>query len=152
MVDVFMEGKMMAGLLSQVKEFIGETFGLSDKEESGDYTADYVEVNPNQSKPADNRVIVRPFVIEDFEDIKLILESLRDGRTIALINIQPLKDKDLIELKRAINKIKKTCDAIEGDVAGFGDDWICVTPAFAHIHRSTETSDLKGANTQEEKA
>lgn len=152
MVDVFMEGKMMAGLLSQVKEFIGETFGLSDKEESDDYTADYVEVNPNQSKPADNRVLVRPFVIEDFEDIKLILESLRDGRTIALINIQPLKDKDLIELKRAINKIKKTCDAIEGDVAGFGDDWICVTPAFARIHRSTETTDLKGANSQEEKA
>ncbi len=147
----FVEGKMMAGLLSQVKDFIGETFGLTDKDEPAEYTEDYVEVNPDKVKPADNKVLVRPFIIEDFEDIKLILESLRDGRTIALINIQPLKDKDLIELKRAINKIKKTCDAVDGDVAGFGDDWICVTPAFARIHRSTETTDLKAANAQDEK-
>ena len=47
-----------------------------------------------------------------------------------------LKDKDIVELKRAINKLKKTCDAIDGDVAGFGDDWICVTPSFAQIYRA----------------
>ena len=53
-----------------------------------------------------------------------------------MINIKPLKDKDLIELKRAINKIKKTCDAIEGDIAGFGDNWIAAVPSFAHIYRN----------------
>ena len=71
-----------------------------------------------------------------------ILDSLRVGNTIALINIKPLKDKDIVELKRAINKIKKTCDAIGGDVAGFGDDWICVTPAFANIYRTQKTEKL----------
>ncbi|MBI4441246.1 cell division protein SepF [Candidatus Woesearchaeota archaeon] len=144
-----MEGKLMAGFFSQVKELIGGTFGLADKEESAEYTDDYVEVNPEKARAGDNKVVVRPFVMEDFEDIKHILESLRDGKTIALINIQPLKDKDLVELKRAINKIKKTCEAIEGDVAGFGDDWICATPAFAHIHRSTVTADLKAAQPEE---
>jgi len=49
-----------------------------------------------------------------------------------------LKDKDLIELKRAINKLKKTCDAIEGDIAGFGDDWISAVPSFARIHRGKQ--------------
>jgi SepF-like predicted cell division protein (DUF552 family) len=79
---------------------------------------------------------VRPFTIEDFEHIKPILDTLREGHTIALINIKPLKDKDLVELKRAINKLKKTCDAIEGDIAGFGDDWIAAVPSFARIYRS----------------
>ncbi len=139
----------MTDFFSQVKELIGGTFGLTDKEESSEYSEEYVEVNPEKAKLGENKVLVRPFVMEDFEDIKGILESLRDGKTIALVNIQPLKDKDLVDLKRAINKIKKTCDALDGDVAGFGDDWICATPAFARIHRSTQTADVK--QQQEEK-
>ena len=75
------------------------------------------------------------FVIEEFEHIKPILDTLREGHTIALINIKPLKDKDLIELKRAINKLKKTCDALEGDIAGFGENWIAAVPSFAYIYR-----------------
>ena len=79
--------------------------------------------------------MVRPFVLDDFEQIKPILDVLREGHTISLINIKPLKDKDLIELKRAINKLKKTCDAVEGDIAGFGENWIALVPSFARIHR-----------------
>ncbi|MBW2981729.1 cell division protein SepF, partial [Candidatus Woesearchaeota archaeon] len=85
----------------------------------------------------------RPFVIEDFDDIKPILDSLREGYTIALINIRPLKEKDLIELKRAINKLKKTTDAIEGDIAGFGEDYIVVTPSFASVHRSKGAEEIE---------
>ena len=48
-----------------------------------------------------------------------------------------------MELKRAINKIKKTCDAIEGDIAGFGEDWIVVTPSFARVYRSKDTEEVK---------
>ena len=78
--------------------------------------------------------MVKPFVMRDFEDVKTILETLRTGYTIALIDVKYLKDKDMVELKRAISKIKKTCDAIEGDIAGF-DNLIIVTPAFAKIYR-----------------
>ena len=77
--------------------------------------------------------------MEDFADIKLILDVLREGQTIALVNIKPLKDKDIIELKRAINKLKKTSDAIGGDIAGFGDDYVVVTPGFARVFRSRPT-------------
>jgi len=81
------------------------------------------------------KITLRPYVLEEFEDVKPILDSLREGYTIPLVNIKPLKDKDLVELKRAINKLKKTTDAIEGDIAGFGEDWIAIVPAFATIHR-----------------
>ena len=83
-------------------------------------------------------ITVRPYNISDFSDVKQILKALREGYTIALVNIRPIKDKDLIELKRAINKLKKTCDAIDGDIAGFGDDYIVCTPAFARIYRQKE--------------
>ena len=87
--------------------------------------------------------MIRPFVIENFDDIKPALDSLREGYTIALVNIKPIKDKDIIELKRAVNKLKKTCDAIEGDIAGFGEDWIVATPSFAQVHRTSSAEPLK---------
>ncbi|MBW3022645.1 cell division protein SepF [Candidatus Woesearchaeota archaeon] len=99
-------------------------------------SADYIEVLPEDTKKS--KVVVRPFVLEDFEDIKPVIDSLREGYTIALINIRPLRDRDLVELKRAINKLKKTCDAVEGDIAGFGEDWVAVAPQFASIYREQE--------------
>jgi SepF-like predicted cell division protein (DUF552 family) len=104
---------------------------------------DYVELNTEGEKGKNSRIIVRPFVMNDFSDIKPVLDSLREGYTIALVNIKPLKEKDLVELKRAVNKLKKTCDAIEGDIAGFGDDYVVITPSFATIFRSKATNPLK---------
>jgi len=120
------------GFFSKVKEAMGgETSKvLEEAEEEG-----YVELGTEEGAK-ENKIVVRPFVLQDFESIKPILDALREGHTIALVNIKALKEKDLVELKRAINKLKKTCDAIEGDIAGFGDDWIAAVPSFAKIHRT----------------
>ena len=109
---------------------------LFGKEESDEY----VEIDLNAAQPShDNKVIVRPFVLKEFDDINPILNSLREGYTIALIDIKPLKTKDIIELKRAISKIKKTVDAIEGKIAGFGENVIIATPQFADIHKASSS-------------
>jgi len=109
------------------------TFDEDDNLQAED---EYVELNTEGEHGKSSKIIVRPFVMNDFSDIKPILDSLREGYTIALVNIKPLKDKDLVELKRAVNKLKKTTDAVEGDIAGFGDDYIVITPSFASIFRS----------------
>lgn len=124
----------MKNFLSRLKDkFAGDS---SDIEIPEDGDEGYVELSTNIAQTEKNaKITVKPFVLEDFAETKVILDALREGYTIALINIKPLKDKDLVELKRAVSKIKKTCDALEGDIAGFSDDWICVTPSFASIHR-----------------
>ena len=104
---------------------------------------DYVEIDTTLSKDKKAKISVRPFIVQDFADIKPALDSLREGMTIALINIKQLKERDIVELKRAVNKLKKTCDAIEGDIAGFGEDWIVVTPSFAQIHRSGVSEEVE---------
>ena len=121
-----------------------DIFKSKEEEEKieSDVEEGYVELDTD-SEELKSKIIVRPFVMKDFESIKPILDSLREGKTIALVNIRPLKDKDLIELKRAINKLKKTTDAIDGEIAGFGDDYIVVTPSFAQIYRSKETTEVK---------
>lgn len=128
----------MKGFFSKLKEKMGSGSDiLNEAEEEG-----YVELDTSASETK-AKITVRPFVIEDFESIKQILDVLREGNTIALVNIKPLKDRDLVELKRAINKLKKTCDAIEGDIAGFGDNWIAAVPSFAKIHRHKKAEPKK---------
>ena len=119
------------GFFSRIKDVMGGESSeiLKETEEEG-----YVELGTEEGTE-ESKIIVRPFVLQDFESIKPILESLREGHTVALVNIKALKERDLVELKRAINKLKKTCDAIDGDIAGFGDDWIAAVPSFAKIHR-----------------
>ena len=126
------------GFFSKVKEML-TGMGEAGAEEA---TQDYVELDTeNENSDIKSQLVVRPFVIEDFEHVKPIIDTLREGRTIALINIKPLRDKDIIELKRAISKLKKTCDAIEGDIAGFGEDWIAAVPSFARIYRGPKKAE-----------
>ncbi len=134
----------MKKFLSQLKEKFNDTFTTVEPQQAeGEEVEEYVELDMKPGQEPSSKIMVRPFEIEDFEDIKPILDALREGYTITLVNIKPLKDKDLVELKRAINKLKKTCDAIEGDIAGFGEDWIVITPSFAKIFRSTHTADVQ---------
>ncbi|MBI2545992.1 cell division protein SepF [Candidatus Woesearchaeota archaeon] len=123
-----------------MKEFFSKIMKkVKAPEHSGDHEEGYVELD-SESQEFKSKIIVRPFVLKDFDDVKEILDSLREGYTIALVNIKPLKDKDLVELKRSINKLKKTTDAIEGEIAGFGEDYIVVTPSFAQIYRAKESA------------
>ena len=129
-------------LFSRLKERLG--FGNQSPPEdfTDEYEDEYVEIDTTKDVGKRAKILVKSFVIRDFADIKDTLDALREGLTIALVNIKPLKDKDIMELKRAINKLKKTCDAIEGDIAGISEDWIVVTPTFAHIYRDKGTEEV----------
>ena len=121
-------------------EKLKSRFSLDNSSEEN--AEDYVEISPRASSGTKARVIVRPFVIEDFADIKPALDAIREGYTVAMLNIKPLRDKDLVELKRAVSKLKKTCEALEGDIAGVGEDWIVVTPSFASVYRAGSEPEL----------
>ena len=133
----------MKNMLLRLREKLSDTLSGEDIDMTNEHGEEYVEVSSSAREDEKAKIIVRPFVIEDFEDIKPVLDSLREGYTIALVNIKPLKERDLVELKRAINKLKKTTDAIEGDIAGFGEDYIVATPSFATVYRTHQTKVLK---------
>jgi len=125
-----------------------EKFTKPAEEEEPETPDSYVELDSNAPKEEKSKVVVRPFVIEEFEDIKEILDVLREGSTIALVNIKPLKEKDLVELKRAISKLRKTCEAIEGDIAGFGEDYVVAVPYFAKIHRNSAAKQAENSESE----
>jgi SepF-like predicted cell division protein (DUF552 family) len=71
---------------------------------------------------------------------------LREGYTIAVVDIKTLRQRDSIELKRAISKLKKTTDALEGSIAGFGENLVIVTPSFAKISKEEKQPEEKTKN------
>lgn len=106
---------------------------------SGDFSSDdeYVEIDLGQEKK-EKKVLVKLFNLRQYDDVNNILNALREGYTIAIVDMKTLRQKDPVELKRAISKIKKTIDALEGNVAGFGENTIIATPSFAMIHKEED--------------
>jgi SepF-like predicted cell division protein (DUF552 family) len=91
-------------------------------------TTDFIEIDTEGEK-SDSKVVIKTFTLNVYEDINPILDALRGGYTIAVIDIKPLKAKDVVELKRAVSKVKKTVEALEGKIAGFGDNTVIATPS-----------------------
>lgn len=121
-----------------VFESIKRAFG---REESSD-SPEFIEIDLDSDKKT-SKVLIKTFSLKTYEDINPILNSLREGYTIAVIDIKNLKSKDVVELKRVISKIKKTIEALDGSIAGFGENIIIATPSFAKIEKgaSSESSE-----------
>ena len=138
----------MAEFLTKAKSKLNELLGGGEEPvEMKEGEQEYVELDTTSPEKEKSKVLVRPFVIETFEGIKEVIDQLREGSTIALINIKPLKEKDIIELKRAINKLKKTTDALSGDLAGLGENYIVATPSFARIYRTKDAGSERADQT-----
>lgn len=114
-------------------EKIKRVFSGSDDSED-----EYLEIDLGQDKPEDNKVLVKLFNLKQYDDVNDVLNALREGYTIAVIDIKVLRQKDSIELKRAISKIKKTIDALEGSIAGFGENIVIATPSFAKVFKEPD--------------
>jgi SepF-like predicted cell division protein (DUF552 family) len=110
---------------------------FSRREEEFDEFAgdDYMEVN---LMDADERKMgklgIRIESLDDFSDTENILKQVREGSVIFL-RIKGLRDKDMGELKRAVEKLKKGVAANNGDIAGVEQDWLVLSPHYAMIHR-----------------
>jgi SepF-like predicted cell division protein (DUF552 family) len=97
---------------------------------------EYMEVGVMDSggeRPA-GKIGIKIERLNEFSDTEKILRAVRMGSVIFL-RIKGLKDKDMGELKRAVEKLKKTVLANNGDIAGVEQDWLVITPQYAAIHR-----------------
>lgn len=95
---------------------------------------EYVELDVEGQETSSEKLLIRVEKMENFSDSDRIQDKIRDGYLL-LVKVRDLREKDVNELKRAVAKIKKTCLAHNGEVAGLGEDWLLVTTQNARIHR-----------------
>ena len=117
----------------KIREAFSNSIG---RESAGE---EYLEIDLGQEEK-EEKVLVKLFMLKNYDEVNEILNALREGYTIAIIDIKTLRQRDSIELKRAISKIKKTIDALEGNIAGFGENIVIATPSFAKIHKELSKS------------
>jgi SepF-like predicted cell division protein (DUF552 family) len=105
-----------------------------------DNSDDYLSISETDvvTHTEDKLVNVRVFVLDSFENIRNILDVIRNEKTICLIDIHLLRNKDPDELKRAVDKLKKTAEAIDGELVAFHENWVLAAPKNVHIHKGRE--------------
>ena len=95
---------------------------------------EFIELDTTGMEKPSGKIPIKVDKLEDFSDSDRIQKIIRDG-SIVLVKIKALRGKDISELKRAIDKLRKTCIAVNGDIAGIDEDWIVLTPSYAHVAR-----------------
>lgn len=125
---------MVFDFLKKFAERVSGTTHMTPEESGAGSEDEYVEVTP-QKDPSKAKVQIKYIVLTDYADIKPILDYVREGYYIVFAKIKELKSKDVTELKRAILKIKKTCEAVGGDVVGIDEDFLLVVPSFARVSK-----------------
>jgi len=125
-------------LIDKIKNTLSSFKNVFPRESvSEELEDDFVELTPTKGELGGAKLVVKYFTLTDFAEVKDILDSLRDGYTIAFIKIRPLRERNLNELKRAIDKIKKTCFALEGEVVGLEEDWVVAVPPYVKVYRGS---------------
>ena len=107
-----------------VKDFVSKLRGESEE---------YVELDTEEEQET-KKLMVEVERLDNYADSDRLQRKIREGN-ILLVKIKDLKAKDMEELKRSADKLRKTCLAINGDIAGMGEDWLVLTPAAARVHR-----------------
>jgi len=119
---------------------LGDIFGRREEFDE-DKKEQYMEVSvmgPSESAGEVQNVAgkfgLRIESLEEFADTERVLRQIRDG-SIIFLKIKGLKEKDMGELKRAVEKLKKSIAANNGDIIGAEENWLVLTPEFVRVHR-----------------
>ena len=74
-------------------------------------------------------------VMERYADIEKVLARFRKGDAVVLAKVTPLRNKDMSELRKAIDRLKTHCGVTGSDLAALDDNWIVLVPPVVEISR-----------------
>jgi SepF-like predicted cell division protein (DUF552 family) len=100
----------------------------------GSEDEEYLELSLDSETRGPGKMTLVIEKMDSYADAERIQKRVRDGQ-IVIMKIKDLKDKDVEELKRSIARVRKTCEAINGDIAGISEEWVVATPSAVLIER-----------------
>lgn len=116
-------------VFGKIRDMMPKKGGSAPQEKSDDY----MEITEDSLR-TEGKVGVRIETLVDYNDTDRIQQLVREGNVVFL-RIRDLRAKDIAELKRSVEKLRKTCTAMSGDMVGVDEDFLVVTPQFAQIYR-----------------
>jgi len=97
---------------------------------------DYVELQipEGEFQVAATGRFVKVCKLKGFADIDIAVRELSDGN-IVVLDIKPLAERSMNELKHAVDEVKDICLSMGGDIAGLSEYHLIITPPSVKIDR-----------------
>ena len=70
---------------------------------------------------------VKAITLRDLTDLDAIKQDVKK-HMVVIIRVTPLAQKDIEELRKAVEELYKFAQSVEGDIARLGEERIVVTP------------------------
>ncbi len=121
-----------------VKEIFGKLSGSEGVGASG--LDDYVEltIEEGESRFIGPERYLKVFKLKGFVDVDAAARELGDGN-IVIMDIKPLAERSMNELRHAVDEMKDLCVSMGGDIAGISEYHLIMTPPTIRIERSHES-------------
>ncbi len=101
-------------------------------EEQRESTNEFIELESTGEEQG--RASIRIETINDYRDVDEIQKRVREGNVVFL-RIKKMRERDIGELKRVVERLRKTTMAMNGDIIGVDEDFLILTPPSVKIYR-----------------
>lgn len=97
---------------------------------------DYVELQipEGEFQAAAAGRFVKVCKLKGFADVDIVVRELSDGN-IVVLDIKPLAERSMNELRHAVDEVKDICLSMGGDIAGLSEYHLIITPPSVRIDR-----------------
>ncbi len=97
---------------------------------------DYVELQipEGEVEGAVTGRFVKVCKLKGFADVDIVVRELSDGN-IVVLDIKPLAERSMNELRHAVDEVKDICLSMGGDIAGLSEYHLIITPPAIKIDR-----------------
>ncbi|NOZ82486.1 MAG: cell division protein SepF [Euryarchaeota archaeon] len=104
---------------------------------------DYVEIEVQDSMPEVSATrYVKVCKLYGFADVDISARELSRGNVV-ILDIKPLAERSMNELKHAVDEIKETVSGMGGDIVGLTDYLLVLTPPHMRVERSPARSEFE---------
>jgi uncharacterized protein len=81
-------------------------------------------------------IYLKAITLRDMSDIPAIKDDAKK-HMILILRVTPLAQKDVVELRKAIEDLYKYVQSVGGDIARLGEERVVITPPSVRIWRGT---------------
>jgi hypothetical protein len=122
-----------------IRDFLSRIIGGAEHKEASP-AEEYVELQipEGEYKAQAPSRFVKVCKLKGFADVDAVVRELGDGN-IVVLDIKPLAERSMNELKHAVDEVKDICLSVGGDIAGLSEYHLIITPPGIKIERAPGT-------------
>ncbi len=113
---------------------IGKTLGKIRNRDKKSETSPANSASQNQT----SKIYLKAMPLRNLTDLETVKKEVESGNII-ILKVTPLANKNIEEIKKAVNELCQFIKTIDGDIARLGEERIVITPQSVRIWREKTT-------------